>query len=169
VAFLGRSNAGKSTLVNVLLGRALAKVSSQPGKTRLINFFKPKHKKWILVDLPGYGFAARSHSERGDWQRMVESYLLGRDVLKAAVLVMDVRRDWAEEESGLLQWLRAHRPLPVILVLTKMDKLNQKELAARKKHFAGVSGPAHRVYLSGLTKKGLKDLEDAFENVRASW
>lgn len=124
VAFLGRSNAGKSSLINTWAGTQIAKTSSTPGKTRLINFFAGADYR--MVDFPGYGYAARSGDEQASWAAMIESFLGARGNLCGAVLVMDCRRDWAEDETMLTQFL--HRcGQPVVLALTKADKLKQAE------------------------------------------
>lgn len=125
VAFLGRSNVGKSSLLNALVQRKkLARTSSTPGKTRLIHFFKVEigSVEALLVDLPGYGWAKVGRKERASWQQLVESYLEGRSELRAALLLQDIRRDISEDETLLIEWL-AERGVPALLVLTKVDKL----------------------------------------------
>jgi GTP-binding protein len=129
VAFLGRSNVGKSSLLNSLVQRKkLARTSSTPGKTRLIHFFHVQYGKaeLILVDLPGYGWAKVPRKERDSWQRLVESYLAERPELRAAMLLQDLRRDLSEDETLLLAWL-AERDVPSMVVLTKVDKLKPKK------------------------------------------
>lgn len=123
VAFAGRSNVGKSSLINCLVNRRhLAKTSTTPGRTRLINFFDVNHAL-MLVDLPGFGYAKASQSLRREWKAMVETYLAQRFALQAVVLIMDIRRDVGPEETQLLQWLgRLNRP--GLVVLTKADKLS---------------------------------------------
>lgn len=169
IAFLGRSNAGKSTLLNALLGQRLAKVSSKPGVTALVNFFEVSKKPYNLVDLPGYGYAKRSGDEQATWQAMIESYLKHRKNLTTAVLVMDARRDWSADESGLIDWLQIQRELKVIIALTKADKLNQKQKSQRQKHFQSQGIPVSWVFVSGEKKSGLKDLESAFDLSQGTW
>jgi GTP-binding protein len=133
VAFLGRSNVGKSSLLNALVQRKkLARISSAPGKTRLIHFYRVERSglETTLVDLPGYGYAKVSKSERARWQGLVESYLEGRPTLRAAVLLQDVRRDISEDETLLIDWL-GEREIPVVLAITKIDKLKSMRRKAR--------------------------------------
>ncbi|MDJ0787882.1 MAG: ribosome biogenesis GTP-binding protein YihA/YsxC [Myxococcota bacterium] len=139
VAFLGRSNVGKSSLLNKLVNRrGLARTSSTPGKTRLLHFFTVKRttRDVVFVDLPGYGYAKVAMAERKRWRGMIESYLGAREELRAAVLLQDVRRDFSEDEELLVAWL-AERSIPVLVALTKVDKLNQKQRAARLRALRG--------------------------------
>ena len=133
IAFLGRSNVGKSSLLNRLVRRrALARTSATPGKTRLIHWFRVVRddgELW-LVDLPGYGYAKVSKAERRSWQRLVESFLDARERLGVAVLLQDVRRDVSEDETLLIEWL-AERRRPLVVALTKIDKLKPMRRAAR--------------------------------------
>jgi len=123
IAFVGRSNSGKSSLVNALVNRKnLVKTSSKPGCTRLINFFDI-NGNLSFVDLPGYGYAKVSRDISKTWGKMIEDYLEQRATLKAVVLIMDIRRVPGEEELGLISWL-AERGRPCIPVLTKADKLS---------------------------------------------
>ncbi len=138
VAFLGRSNAGKSSLLNALSGRRdLARVSGTPGKTRALHFFHVERlddenrvRTLLFVDLPGYGFARVAKSERAAWQRLVESYLSGRVPLRAAVLIQDIRRDVSDDERDLVAWL-AERGVPVLVALAKSDKLKAGSRGSR--------------------------------------
>lgn len=133
VAFLGRSNVGKSSLLNRLVGRRkLARISATPGKTRLLHFFhivRPECEL-LFVDLPGYGYAKVSLKERKAWQRMIEAYLEGRKPLRAAILLQDARRDPTEDETRLLAWL-AERRIPTLVAITKTDKLKAREKVRR--------------------------------------
>jgi GTP-binding protein len=138
VAFLGRSNVGKSSLLNRLVARrGLARISRTPGKTRLLHFYRVARPEGevLLVDLPGYGYAKASKAERERWKGLVESYLEGRGALRAAVLLQDLRRDPSEDETLLLEWL-AERGIPSLLALTKIDKLKPRERAARLRAMA---------------------------------
>jgi GTP-binding protein len=124
IAFAGRSNVGKSSLINTLLNRKrLVKISSTPGRTQLINFFNINHV-FTLVDLPGYGYARVPDSVRKSWGPMVETYLSTRKTLKGVVLIMDIRRIPRIEELNLIDWLNDYH-IPSILVLTKTDKLSK--------------------------------------------
>ncbi|MFO7931525.1 MAG: ribosome biogenesis GTP-binding protein YihA/YsxC [Thermodesulfobacteriota bacterium] len=126
IAFAGRSNVGKSSLINTLLNRRhLVKTGSTPGKTRLINFFIINNA-FSFVDLPGYGYAKVPASEREKWGKMVETYLSTRSTLRGVVILQDIRRMPGEEEIQLLDYLGHHR-LPVIMVLTKADKFSRNK------------------------------------------
>lgn len=162
VAFLGRSNVGKSSLLNSLVHRKqLARTSSTPGKTRLIHFFSIEVAGLALrfVDLPGYGWAKVSRRERQSWQHLIESYLESRPVLRCAILLQDVRRDFSEDETLLLEWL-AERDVPSLVAVTKTDKLKQmrrkQRLAKLKQQIAPPSGGV--VATSSQSGQGVDDL-----------
>ncbi|NNL76817.1 MAG: YihA family ribosome biogenesis GTP-binding protein [Desulfobacterales bacterium] len=124
VAFAGRSNVGKSSLINTLVNRKhLVKTSSTPGRTQLINFFDINNKL-TFVDLPGYGYAKVPVSVRKKWGPMIETYLFNRRTLKGVVIIMDIRRTPREEELNLIHWLE-HFSIARIIVLTKTDKLSK--------------------------------------------
>ena len=124
VAVAGRSNAGKSSAINIITGiRGLARVSKTPGRTREINFFQVDPQR-RLVDLPGYGYARVPIPVRQAWQRLIESYLVQRHCLRGVVLVMDCRHPLMEFDQQMLQWC-LHEQLPVHLLLTKADKLSR--------------------------------------------
>jgi GTP-binding protein len=130
VAFVGRSNVGKSSLINALVRRKnLAKTSNTPGRTQLINFFLINHR-YAFVDLPGYGFARVPEAVRRNWGPMVETYLKERPNLRLVILIMDIRRDPAAQDLDLLQWFN-HCRIPVLLVLTKIDKLSKSQVRLR--------------------------------------
>ena len=135
LAFAGRSNVGKSSLINTLLKRKkLVKTSSKPGCTQLINFFVLNNEVSI-VDLPGYGYAKVSKKIRAQWGPMVEKYLSIRETLMGMVLLVDIRRDPGKEELGLMDWFEAHR-VPYIIVVTKADKLSKTKQQVRIKAIA---------------------------------
>jgi len=124
VAFAGRSNVGKSSLINTLVNRKrLVKTSSTPGRTQLINFFSV-NDSLFLVDLPGYGYAKVPAAVKRKWGPMIETYMKGRESLAAVVLIMDIRRLPGIEEQNFIDWLNLYRRTP-ILVLTKADKLSK--------------------------------------------
>jgi GTP-binding protein len=128
VAFVGRSNVGKSSLINVLANRkGLVRTSSTPGRTQLINFFDI-NGTLTLVDLPGYGYAKAPPDVRKQWQPMIETYLASRENLRAVVLILDIRRIPSGGDLDMLRWLDTYN-IPPILVLTKCDKLSKNERA----------------------------------------
>jgi GTP-binding protein len=127
-AFIGRSNVGKSSLINMLTGRKnLAKISGTPGKTRLINHFKINNS-WYLVDLPGYGFAKISKSIRQKWERMIESYLLKRSNLITTFILIDSRLEPQKIDLDFMSWF-GEKNLPFVILFTKTDKLSKSHLS----------------------------------------
>jgi len=167
VAFAGRSNVGKSSLLNTMMQRrSLARTGATPGVTRQINIFEVRCADDLtlrFVDLPGYGWARRSKAERKEWQAMIEGYLQGRAGLRAVVLLVDVRRGLEEEEEQLAEFLRGprktsdRRPLEVIFVATKTDKLGA---AARKPALEALKKKSgiKPVAFSAVTGEGREDL-----------
>jgi GTP-binding protein len=128
VAFVGRSNVGKSSIINAITNRRhLAKTSSTPGKTRLVNFFLINKDQFYIVDLPGYGYAKVSKTERQSWGKSIEQYLVGRTQLKKVILLVDCRHDPSSDDLLMLDWIR-HYGYRIIVVATKADKLNRNEL-----------------------------------------
>ncbi|MCC6276366.1 MAG: ribosome biogenesis GTP-binding protein YsxC [Oligoflexia bacterium] len=160
LAVVGRSNSGKSTLINALLGQVkVAKISGTPGKTRLVNFFDAGDH-YRLVDLPGYGFAARPRDERVMWEEMIRTYLLQRENLIGLLLVCDVRRSWEAEEE-LIAELARNRGFEIICLLNKTDKLSRKEREAAQKSWMGKSGLARDQFwfISARTGSEIEELE----------
>ena len=162
VAFLGRSNVGKSSLLNALVQRKqLARTSSTPGKTRMIHFFEvdADASELMFVDLPGYGWARVSRGERESWQSLIEGYLEGREVLRLAILLQDLRRDFSEDETLLLDWL-AERGIDAMVVFTKGDKLKPMRRAKRAKELrAQLGSRSVAVQLtSSQAKQGIYEL-----------
>ena len=132
VAFVGRSNVGKSSIINALTNRRkLAKVSQTPGKTRLINFFLINEELY-LVDLPGYGYAKVSKSEKESWGKTIETYLLEREQLKKVVLLVDSRHKPTADDIMMHEWIK-HFGYKVIVIATKSDKLSNNEIGKSKK------------------------------------
>ena len=124
VAFAGRSNVGKSSLLNTLVRRkSFARVSRTPGRTREINFFRINNT-FVLVDLPGYGYARISKEKKAGWRPMIESYLRRTTQLRGMVLLLDIRREPSEDDRAMLDFL-AELEVPTIVALTKADKLNK--------------------------------------------
>lgn len=158
IAFAGRSNAGKSSLINEICKSKIAFVSQQPGKTRLLSFFDVR-EKYVLVDMPGYGFAKRSGDEQGGWEEMIRTYISEREQLKGVVLVMDVRRDWTEEEE-LLKMFTEGAGVPLLVALTKLDKITKPEAAKRLKNIKLNTGLEAVFLVSSLKKMGSEEIED---------
>ncbi|WP_257346378.1 ribosome biogenesis GTP-binding protein YihA/YsxC [Pseudalkalibacillus decolorationis] len=122
VALAGRSNVGKSSFINKMINRkSLARTSSKPGKTQTLNFYL-LNEQMFFVDVPGYGFAKVSKKERDAWGRMIETYIMERDQLKAVILLIDVRHAPTKEDQLMYDWL-THFEIPVIVVATKADKV----------------------------------------------
>ncbi|MGE4520732.1 MAG: ribosome biogenesis GTP-binding protein YihA/YsxC [Desulfobacteraceae bacterium] len=135
IAFAGRSNVGKSTLINCLVNRKkLVKTSNTPGRTQRINFFEV-NSSLRFVDLPGYGYAKVSKKMRAEWEKMIEDYLLTRESLRCLVWIMDIRREPAEFEHDFALWLKQNN-IYYINVLTKADKLSKTKQIAQKKKIA---------------------------------
>jgi len=165
VAFAGRSNVGKSTLINTLTGvNKLAKTSNTPGRTRLLNWFEvvpPKGKELAFVDLPGYGYAKVSKSMREQWGEVIEAYLASRPVLRAVIVLIDARRGARDEEAELCAWLEAES-IPAIVVLTKSDKLaksKRKPAAMALKRELGLARAP--IVFSAHTGDGVDELWNA--------
>lgn len=163
VAIAGRSNSGKSSFINSLARQKIAQVSSTPGKTRLLNIFDVNQKYW-LIDMPGYGYAARSKSERRDWEKMIEPYINESEQLRGLILLMDIRRNWGDEEALLVDYCAA-LDLPLVLGLTKADKMSRSQwLQIVKKNEMALGIPCFP--LSSLKKWGMDEL---MEYVFKSW
>lgn len=135
-AFIGRSNVGKSSLINMLTGRtALAKTSATPGKTILINHFLI-NGNWYLVDLPGYGYAKRSMQQRDELQRMITGYILRREQMMNLFLLIDSRHEPQRIDMEFIEWL-GENSIPFSIVFTKSDKLSKGKLNANVNHYLG--------------------------------
>jgi GTP-binding protein len=159
VAVAGKSNVGKSSLINALVNRKnLAKTGSSPGRTQVINFFRV-NGTLSLVDLPGYGYAKVSLEVRKTWKPMVESYLQTRREIRLVILIVDARRGASPEDLALLDWLDYHR-IPSLIVLTKADKLSQIERARQKKALGQQPLLAGKTlsFFSAVTGEGKEEL-----------
>lgn len=165
VAFAGRSNVGKSSLINTLVQRkGLARTSNTPGRTQLINFFS-LNDRISLVDLPGYGFAKVPLAVKKNWGPMVEAYLKERDALRLVVLILDIRREPSGDDLTLLRWLELYR-IPVLCVLTKTDKLSRGQAIVRRRQIEKILGPppdALPLLFSAKTGDGREALWKAIE------
>jgi len=152
IAVAGRSNVGKSSLLNRVIGqKKLAKVSSTPGRTRSLNFFQIDNQ-YYLVDLPGYGYAKVSKSLRAEWGELIEEFLVTSPDLIGLVLLLDCRRDPTKEDIELIQWL-AERQLPVLIAVTKSDKLN-RDKQNKKLHQVETELGAAALAFSAVTGQG---------------
>ena len=158
VAFAGRSNAGKSSLINVWAKEKIAKVSQSPGKTRLLNFFS-MGDSYIIVDMPGYGYASRGGEELLTWRKMVQNYLKQRPQLAGLVLLMDMARDWSEDEELLSQFVMNH-DLPVAVGLTKSDKFSKGDIAKAIARIKKQSRLEDVFALSSQTRAGCAEFEE---------
>ncbi|MCY6484446.1 ribosome biogenesis GTP-binding protein YihA/YsxC [Clostridium aestuarii] len=160
VAFVGRSNAGKSSLINALTNRKkLAKISSTPGKTRLINFFLI-NDEFYFVDLPGYGFAKVSKKEKEKWGHMIEMYLVDRPQLKKIVLLVDSRHKPTNEDVYMYEWIKYYG-YEAIIVATKSDKLKKSEFQKSKKVIKDVLNIKDEdkfIFFSSVKKDGKEEL-----------
>lgn len=162
VAFVGRSNVGKSSLINSLTNRKkLAKVSQTPGKTRLVNFFLI-NDDFYLVDLPGYGYAKVSKAEKDSWGKTVEMYLTGREQLKRVVLLVDSRHKPTGDDIIMHEWIK-HFGYDAIVVATKSDKLTRNELKKNEKvikETLKLNSDDKLYFFSSLNKDGKDELID---------
>ena len=153
IAFCGRSNIGKSSLLNALTNsRGLARTSSTPGRTQTINFFLVDERMYF-VDLPGYGYARVSKDIRGTWGAMIEGYLAGRNELKLAVMLVDCRMLPTDSDKMMKEWLDHHH-IPNLIVLTKTDKLSKNRLNVALRKSAEVLKTKETIAFSALTGFG---------------
>jgi len=159
VAFAGRSNVGKSSLMNRLFGRKnLVKTSSRPGKTRGLNYFLVNEELYF-VDLPGYGFARVSKKEQAHWQELITGYLQGRDTLHLVVVIIDLRHALKSMDRDLVDWLK-YQQIPFLPVYTKADKLSRNK---QYRHAASLDaglgiGPDDRLICSAKSGQGCAEL-----------
>jgi GTP-binding protein len=165
IAFLGRSNVGKSSLINLLVNRKnLVRTSNTPGRTQLINFFSVNNDSFMLVDLPGYGFAKVPLAVKRQWGPMMAAYLSKRESLRGVVLILDVRRVPSPEDLQMLDLLRTNG-IPPVLVVTKCDKVSKNE---RKRQAQIISRTlqiqeSDFLFFSALSREGIDDVWGAIE------
>lgn len=162
IAFAGRSNVGKSSLLNALVRRrAFARVSRTPGRTREINFFRV-NDRFILADLPGYGYAKVSKEKKADWKPLIEGYLRHTPKLAGVVQLLDIRREPSDDDSAMLDFL-AEMEVPTVIVLTKSDKLSRnagdERVGAIMRSLS--LAPEQTIRFSSPTGEGRDELADA--------
>ncbi|AND85809.1 YihA family ribosome biogenesis GTP-binding protein [Clostridium tyrobutyricum] len=167
IAFVGRSNVGKSSLINTIVNRRkLVKVSSSPGKTRLVNFFMINNE-FYFVDLPGYGYAKVSKSEKDKWSKIIETYLVGRHQLKAIVLLVDSRHKPTNDDIMMYKWIEYYK-YKILIVATKIDKISKNQLNKNLDIIRNSFGlkPDYKILtFSSLKKQGKEDLLNEIEHV----
>lgn len=169
IAFIGRSNVGKSSLINLICdNKKLAKVSETPGKTKTINHYLV-NGNWYLVDLPGYGFAKVSQEERKKFQKIIETYILKRDTLKCTMVLIDSRLEFQASDKEFVLWLGENQ-LPFAVVLTKIDKLSKSQLKKQiqyfEKEFYKLFETIPNIFTTSATEKiGREDLLEFLEYV----
>ena len=168
VAFAGRSNVGKSSIINSILNRkGLVKTSATPGKTQLINFFLI-NGQFYCVDLPGYGYAKAPRAVTDAWAPMIEGYLKVAPQLRTVVVLLDIRREPDERDRRLIEWLR-HYDIPALFILTKADKVNRQEAARAQRDIARQLGLALPPLLtSAQSGQGIAELRAAVARVLAA-
>ena len=168
IAFAGKSNVGKSSLLNAMLNRkALARTSSQPGKTQTINFYSVQDT-YMFVDLPGYGYAKVSKTDRERWGKLIEGYLEKREQLKKVILLIDIRHEVGNNDKMMYDWIK-HYHNEVIVVATKMDKIKRSQV---QKHLSMIRKglnlmPEDKlVGFSSETKQGKEELWKIIEEIQ---
>lgn len=165
IAFAGKSNVGKSSLINAMLGRkALARTSQNPGKTRTINFYIVENRLYF-VDLPGYGYAKAPKSEIEKWGVMIDEYLLEREELKAIILLADARHEAGKNDIMMLEYLR-HYGYKIIIAATKCDKISRNKLPSyikALKNSLGLQPGEILIPFSAVTKAGRDELWEIIE------
>ncbi len=166
IAFAGRSNVGKSSLINVLVNRKnLVRTSSTPGRTQLINFFAV-NEQFSLVDLPGYGYARVPLAVKKEWGPMMETYLSTRPNLRGVVLIFDIRRTPVAQDRQMIDWLRSY-DIPPLLVVTKCDKVSRNEKTRQAAVIADSLGVerGELTFFSTITREGKDEIWTRIERV----
>ncbi len=157
IAFLGRSNVGKSSLINAIAGqRKLAFTSNTPGRTQSINFYRVDARMYF-VDLPGYGYAKVPLASKNEWAKLIEQYLQERRTLQLSFLILDARRGWMEKDLDLKAWLEANHH-PYVVVASKIDKLNQGE---QLRGLRAIGQYAEPLPFSAVTGRGVREIWQA--------
>ena len=167
VAFAGKSNVGKSSLINALMNRkSLARTSSQPGKTQTINFYNINDELYF-VDLPGYGYAKVSQQEKEKWGKMIEKYLHRSKVLQAVFLLVDIRHEPSANDKQMYEWIMANGYHPIVIA-TKLDKINRSQVAKQVKivkQGLGVDKDTIVIPFSAETKQGREEIYDLIDQL----
>lgn len=167
IAFAGKSNVGKSSLINALMNRkALARTSSQPGKTQTINFYNVNDELYF-VDLPGYGYAKVSQTEKEKWGKMIEKYLHNSKVLQAVFLLIDIRHEPSANDKQMYDWIMSNGFHPIIIA-TKLDKIKRSQLQKQIKLIRqglGVDSDTIVIPFSSETKQGREEAYELIDNL----
>jgi GTP-binding protein len=170
VAFLGRSNVGKSSLLNALVGAGVmgaekvARISSRPGCTQSINFYQVDGG-YRFVDLPGYGFAKVPREISRPWKQLIESYMLERQALQLSVLLLDARRGWMESDIELRDWLESHGR-PYVVAATKIDKLKTQKEKHRSLSALRLDYSGELLECSAVTGRGVREIWQAIKIIK---
>lgn len=167
IAFAGKSNVGKSSLINGIMNRkSLARTSSQPGKTQTINFYNV-NETFYLVDLPGYGYAKANQQVKAQWGKMIERYLHNSKQLKAVFLLIDIRHDPSANDKQMYQWMRHYGYHPIIIA-TKLDKINRSQIQKHVKAIRiGLEAEKDTVVIpySSLSKQGREEIYELLDRL----
>lgn len=167
IAFAGKSNVGKSSLINALMNRkSLARTSAQPGKTQTINFYNINDALYF-VDLPGYGYAKVSQQEKEKWGKMIEKYLHRSKVLQAVFLLVDIRHEPSANDRQMYEWILANGYHPIVIA-TKLDKINRSQIAKQVKlvkQGLGVDKDTIVIPFSAETKQGREEIYDLIDQL----
>lgn len=166
IAFAGRSNVGKSSLINAIINRkSLARTSSQPGKTQTINFYEV-NKEFFLVDLPGYGYAKASEAVKAQWGKMIEKYLVKSEQLRVIFLLVDIRHEPTANDVGMYEFIKSTGFKPVIIA-TKLDKIKRSQLTANVKVIRNklkLENDVPVIPFSATTKQGREEIYEVMES-----
>ena len=167
IAFAGKSNVGKSSLINALMNRkALARTSAKPGKTQTINFYNINEEMY-LVDLPGYGYAKVSEQEKAQWGKLIERYLHGSKQLRAVFLLIDIRHDPSANDKMMYDWI-VYQGYEPIIIATKMDKLKRSQISKHVKlvrEGLGLKKESIVIPFSATSKQGREEIYDLIDQL----